>query len=121
SNVAKVNTVYVDDDFATTIPGEDPDGPTGPATAYLVDAFPTIQQAIDVAAEGGTVLIAPGVYNENVLVNVENLTLRGATGNPADVVLDGNTPVAMGGIGITVAANNVTIQDLRITDYNTGL
>ena len=59
-------TVYVNPAF-TGPPGTDPDGP-GPATAIGVDAFPTIQQALDAAAWGGSVevaltLVTPGRAN----------------------------------------------------------
>jgi len=39
--------------------------------------FPTIQAAIDKAAEGSTILIAPGVYRENIAIT-KSLTLKGA-------------------------------------------
>lgn len=41
------------------------------------EEFPTIQQAIDVVAEGGTVLIGPGLYKENLTIT-KSLHLVGA-------------------------------------------
>jgi fibronectin-binding autotransporter adhesin len=51
-----VATVFVNEDWAGLIPGNDPDG-TGPAEAYLVDAYATIQAAIDNVTDGGTIYV----------------------------------------------------------------
>ena len=51
------------------------------------DEYATIQAAVDAAAEGDLVLIAPGVYNEAVDVETDNLTIRGLDRD--GVVLDG--------------------------------
>src|SRR5207253_2664530 len=59
-------TVYVNPAF-TGPPGTDPDGP-GPATAIGVDAFATIQQALDAVPWGGNVEVAPGTYAEHLTV-----------------------------------------------------
>lgn len=42
-----------------------------------VPNFPTISAAVAAAAPGDTILVAPGVYNENVIIN-KSLTLLGA-------------------------------------------
>ncbi len=47
--------------------------------------FPTIQAAIDAAQEGDTILIAPGVYREHLVIP-KSLTLQGAG---PDTVLEG--------------------------------
>ena len=49
--------------------------------------FPTIQDAVDAAKPGSLILIAPGVYNEGVTVETEDLTIRGEDRNT--VILDG--------------------------------
>jgi pectin methylesterase-like acyl-CoA thioesterase len=48
--------------------------PTGQQERFVVrvpEDFPTIQAAIDAVAEGGTVLIGPGTYQENVKITKE--------------------------------------------------
>jgi hypothetical protein len=80
-------------------------------TSPQAGATGRIQEAIDLATGATpTVIIEAGTYAESVAANKANLTLRGATGIPADVVID-----APAGNGITVTANNVTIQDLSIS------
>ena len=66
--------VYVDDDFAGLNPGDDP---AGPATAFGFDAFDTIQQAVEVVAMGGTIIVDAGTYQENVVLN-KQVDLLGA-------------------------------------------
>ena len=61
-----VTTVYVDDDWAGTTSGADPDA-GGPAVAFGIDAFATIQEAINAVDPTGNVVIythAGTGYNE---------------------------------------------------------
>src|SRR5262249_21255386 len=53
----------------------------------------------------------------SVAVNKAGLTLTGATGNAADVVID---PPGTAD-GITVSAGNVTVSGLRVTGAGTGI
>ena len=70
-----VDAAFVNEDWASVVPGEDPDG-TGPAEAYLVDAYATIQDAIDNVNAGGRIYVlgnndsgyASFDLNENVQV-----------------------------------------------------
>ncbi len=74
------------------------------------DDFPTIEDAITHAAAGDTVTVAPGTYHEVMLPLRDRLTLRGASGNPDDVVVDGQGAGSM--IYHTDPTTNVTISHL---------
>ena len=49
--------------------------------------FTSIQAAVNNAYPGDTVLVYPGVYNENIEIGIENLTVASASGNPSDTVV----------------------------------
>jgi MYXO-CTERM domain-containing protein len=65
------------------------------ATLVVPDDHPTIQEAIDAAASNDQIEIMSGTYDEDLVVPVANLTIRGAEG--ADVVLQ-NTLTTSGSV-----------------------
>jgi len=63
------------------------------ATTYTVDCeggadFETIQEAVDAAAGGDTVLVAPCVYREQVVVTGKAITIRGDGADVTELVWD---------------------------------
>lgn len=93
--------------------------------------FGSIQAAIgaipDHSTQARTITVKPGVYREvvNVWPDRKNVTITGATGNPADVVISYNTAAgqqkffggtwgAKGSPTMTVAANNTTVKNLTV-------
>jgi len=106
--------VYVDDDFANPVLGQDPDG-AGPATNFGVDSFATIQAGVTFIAVGGTVNINPGFYPEQVTL-VRDVTLDG-TGSRAGTVIDPGTIAD----GITIASGNVIVRDLTVQNASNGI
>lgn len=82
-----------------------------PAIIYVPDKYPTIQTAVDAASLGDTIVVRNGIYNENVNVNKNQLSIRSENGanyttvqaiNPDDHIFEIN-------------ANNVTISGFTIT------
>jgi parallel beta-helix repeat protein len=78
--------------------------------------YPTIQAAINNATAGATVLIAPGIYNESIVVD-KPLTIIG---------LPGSAPTFSGGgsgIAITLlpGASGSTIAGIVITHWDQGI
>jgi len=77
--------------------------------------YPTIQEAIDAADPGATIIIAPGVYHESLVIN-KTLTIIGRTGSGP--VHEG------GGSGIAVIitdTSEVTIINFVITHWDQGM
>ncbi|QDV49759.1 golvesin C-terminal-like domain-containing protein [Gimesia fumaroli] len=121
--------VYVDDNFSNPTPGQDPDA-GGPATEFGVDAFATIQEAIDNVADGGTVIIAAGTYLPSSTITVsKSITIQGAqagvdprpgTGSLRDETDDSTETIIDGGGSLSriflIDADNVTLDGLVITN-----
>ena len=83
--------LYVDDDA----PGDPAPGDNSMSDPVedgtLAHPFDGIQEAIGVAAlSGDTVELAAGTYFEAIDFLGKAVTVRGATGDPADVTIDGN-------------------------------
>lgn len=87
---------------------------TAPAykTLKVPGDYPTIQKAVDAAKPGDLVLIADGVYKEEVVVQTENIVIRGTDRNK--VVLDGEFAKDN---GIKVFANGVAVENLTARNY----
>ena len=111
-------TVYVDDNWAGTMAGADPDG-AGPATNFGGDAFITIHEGITGLAAGGTLHVAAGSYYKSDLLINKSLTLVGAGAGLTIIgpkVTDAHqcNPLTSAHQGIIVAANNVTLQGFTL-------
>lgn len=82
-------------------------------TLVVPKDFPTIQQAVNHASPGSTILIQPGVYKTSVTVQTPNLIIRGV--DRFRTILDGEDER---GNGITVdGTRNVTIKNLTVRNY----
>lgn len=81
----------------------------------------SIQDAINAADNGDAIQVRCGTRNEAVTVSKE-VTIQGAgngTSAASNTILQAGT--ACTGNGFTVSANNVTIKNIRIEDYNNGV
>ncbi len=68
-----------------------------PASTWVITAdgagdFPTLRQAIDVAASGDTILVGPGEYEGPFWIETKNLVLRSLEGPDATVLSNPPTP-----------------------------
>jgi len=89
------------------------DLPPGPVTELTAADAPRLAQLVAEAAPGATLSLAPGTYPVDgaLWIRTEGLTLRGATGSAAEVVLDADYA---GGSVVTVAASRVTLAHLTL-------
>jgi len=58
------------------------------ATIHVPGDQQTIQDGIDAAMSGDTVLVAPGIYFENIYVSNKGISLQSETG-PEGTIIDG--------------------------------
>jgi hypothetical protein len=63
-----------------------------PASAATINLTPgdSIQTAIDSASGGDEIVLAAGTYMESIDFLGKAITVRGASGDPADTIIDGN-------------------------------
>ncbi|MFM7261559.1 MAG: right-handed parallel beta-helix repeat-containing protein, partial [bacterium] len=81
--------------------------------------YATIQAAIDAAASGDRIEVAPGTYNQSFALNGKNVVVRGST-NPS-------TPTIIDGIGLTTSIVTINggpatsgLEHLRFTRGGVG-
>ena len=72
----------------------------------------SIQDAIDESEPGDTIVVEEGTYEEELTVDVDELTLRAADGT--EPVLDGSDH---DGVGVNISAADVTIEGLTVVEY----
>jgi parallel beta-helix repeat protein len=83
--------------------------------------FATIQEAINAAANGSTILVNNGVYRESPVVN-KSLTLLGA--DKQGTIIEGARPetaIFGFGAGITVTADNSMVNGFTVRNWTYGI
>ncbi len=102
----------------------------GPATLVVDDdgaqcseaGYTSIQAAVAAAAEGVTISVCPGFYNETVTVD-KTLTLRGAGGAPAGRSGDPAREAVVTGSGLwtfALLADNIVLEGFTIRGFAGG-
>jgi hypothetical protein len=111
STASPIATEVATSDATDTTAAANPD--SGDGIVEVPGDHPTIQAAVDAAAEGDLVLIAPGTYNEAVDITTDNITIRGLDRN--ETVLDGEFALE-NGIRI-LGASGVAVENLTTINY----
>jgi hypothetical protein len=87
----------------------------------MATGYTSIQAAIDAADPGDTLIAGAGTYSENIVVDVENLTLKSNAG-AATTTIAGSSPAIQVAVdkfaleGFTVSGSDLAIQVLPIED-----
>ena len=81
-----------------------------PGTIYVPDDYPTIQQAVDNATSGDTIIVRDGNYTENVVVVTDNLTITSENGTAFTVVEAANPDADV----FNITASYVTLSGFGI-------
>jgi hypothetical protein len=88
-----------------------------------VPADRTLSSALSTAQVDDEIIIAPGTYTLTAYpsISAAGVTVRGASGNPADVIVQGlGMNVDPGGAtkeGFNLYANDITIKDLTVQEF----
>ncbi|MBE3123787.1 MAG: hypothetical protein IMZ65_03200, partial [Planctomycetes bacterium] len=89
-------------------------------TVWNVSTVSALNNAVNSCASGDEIVIAAGTYmlTGSLNMDVADVILRGATGNPDDVILQGaGMNVNAVQEGIWVAADDITIMDLTVKEF----
>lgn len=97
---------------ANPLPQRDP-------TTWRVKPGESIQSALDRSIPGDVIEIHPGTYNEMLLIDIDNITIRGLKENGQRAVLDGQNKLTD---AVITSGHKFTIEGLSVKDYvNNGI
>jgi len=89
-----------------------------PPQTISVKAGETIQAAVDRARPGDVIEVAPGVYKEEVKVDLDNITIRGVSATTAGIttrpVLDGEKKLSD---GVLATGSNFVLENFDLQHY----
>jgi parallel beta-helix repeat protein len=88
-----------------------------PARTITVRAGESIQQAVSGARDGDVIEVMPGVYNEEITVDLNNITLRGISDSsmtPQRPVLDGQKKLSD---AVVASGSNFLIENFDVQHY----
>jgi parallel beta-helix repeat protein len=88
----------------------------GTITGKTINVKPgeSIQEAVGDAKPGDLIRIYPGVYNETVYIDKDNISLQGVIENGEWPVLDGQKKM---NDAILYSGNGVLVENIKITNY----
>jgi hypothetical protein len=84
------------------------------ATIYVPDDYPFIQEAIDAALNGDTVIVKPGTYVENIDFMGKSITVKSLYG-PERTIIDGNMTTSVVTFNTTEGTDSI-LQGFTVTN-----
>jgi len=88
-------------------------------TANMIVVSTTIQAAVDAANPGDIIRVPPGIYRENVLINKNNITIKGQSGAILDGTgLPGNSGITVRSSSPSTRINGFKLTGLQIQNYS---
>ena len=91
--------------------------PTPTPAVWTVRPGQSIQAAVDHARPGDTIEVEPGRYKEQVLVDIDDITLRGQRAGESRAVLDGENELTD---AVIASGHGFTIEGFGIRDYTSN-
>ena len=89
-----------------------------PPTTLLVEPGMTIQETADLAQSGDTIEIPYGIYHERVVIDLNDITLRGIPNADGEYpILDGQGVLSE---GVLASGNNFTVSHLHLRNYTSN-
>ena len=85
-----------------------------PTLIEVPEDHATIQAAVDAASSGTSILVGPGLYEESVSIDVDNIRLVAREGF-GSVVIDGTGLGSVNGIHVT--SDGVVLRDLIVQNF----
>lgn len=87
---------------------------SGIVTAAEISVQPggSIQIAVNNATSGDEIIVKPGTYIENVVINTDSLVVRSESGDPENTIIKARSS---GAHALSVQADNVRISGFKIT------
>ncbi len=67
---------------------------TGTATEIIVQPGSSIQNSVNNATSGDTIIVKPGTYTENIKITKDNLTIRSESENPENAIIKARNKTA---------------------------
>ncbi len=87
------------------------------AKEISVNSTSSIHNAVNSAASGDTIIVKPGIYNENIKVTTPNLIIKSESGNPENTIIKASPNTSV----FNIAASNTTISGFRIESGERGI
>ena len=114
-----LNDVYIDGDLVTSGTITSLGGIKGLSKENVITVakkggdYETVQEAVNAASAGTTILVYPGTYTEQIVLDKNYISIIGITPNGSNAVVSHNT-----GVIITYTAPSGTSNVMRIYDAN---